>query len=162
MAGTGNRCKTVRLTGLLESATGPYATAGPGPHCAGSAGVEDEADEAAMQRDGRGSGWGSDDPRARMRCSARLAGGTRSRAETDEPLAGTGGGCEATAVAAGTEAQAEAVAEAGRAGKEDAEEEASTAVDSDADTRLISSWRRARRRRRCSVTDRATRKDMRS
>ena len=138
IAGTGDGCKPDGA-GLRESGAGSCAIVGPGPCCAGRAGTDGDADEAGMLCDGNGSGCGSDDPLARMRCSARLAGGSRALADATAVLAGRDGGCDAAAADAETLAWLAAAAKAGRAGRDATEEHADEAVDSEADTRLISS-----------------------
>ena len=100
MAGQGHGCE---LDGAVLQGTGagPCAMAGPEPRRAGRADTDGDAGGSGMLCDGNGSGCGSDDPLARMRCSARLAGGSRALADATAALAGRDGGCGATAADAG-------------------------------------------------------------
>ena len=138
MAGQGPGCE---LDGAVLQGTGagPCAMAGPEPRRAGRADTDGDAVGSGMLCDGNGSGCGSDGPLARMRCSARLAGGSRALADATAALAGRDGGGGATAADAGALTWPMAAAEAGRAGRDATEEHAEETVDSEADTRPISS-----------------------
>ena len=133
---------------LVASWTGQYCKEPVQAHApwrAPNHAVQAELTQMATQADpecyamANGSGCGSDDPLARMRCSARLAGGSRALADATAALAGRDGGCGATAADAGALTWPMAAAEAGRAGRDATEEHAEETVDSEADTRPISS-----------------------
>ena len=117
IAGQGHGCEPDGAV-LRGTGAGPCAMAGPEPRRAGRAGTDGDAGGAGMLCNGNGSGCGSDDPLARMRCSARLAGGSRALADATAALAGRDGGCDVTAADAGTLIWLTAAAEAGRAGRE--------------------------------------------